>query len=135
MKCAHRGLPAYPRGVPAAAATVAEAGVPDPVELRTVADGEQAQRERFHGSPTIRVDGRDDGTRRGHSAGLRAELPALSRAEWDQRHAAGRVECWLYSSRRTMAGTNEHPKGRVDAEDDSDRVAENLATAARGDSR
>lgn len=35
------------------------AGVTEPVEVRLIADPEQAQRERFLGSPTIRVQGRD----------------------------------------------------------------------------
>ncbi len=35
------------------------AGAAEPVRVRLIADPEQAQRERFLGSPTIRVDGRD----------------------------------------------------------------------------
>jgi len=38
---------------------LATAGVTAPVLVRLIADPEQAQRERFLGSPTIRVDGRD----------------------------------------------------------------------------
>lgn len=38
---------------------VAMAGVSDPVQVRLIADAEQAQQERFLGSPTVRVDGRD----------------------------------------------------------------------------
>jgi hypothetical protein len=38
---------------------VTDAGVADPVRVRVVANGEQAQHERFLGSPTVRVDGRD----------------------------------------------------------------------------
>ncbi|MER7433777.1 alkylmercury lyase family protein [Pseudonocardia alni] len=37
----------------------AAAGVTEPVLVRLVADPEQAQRERFLGSPTIRIDGHD----------------------------------------------------------------------------
>lgn len=38
---------------------VVAAGVSGPVRVRMVADGDEAQRERFLGSPTVRVDGRD----------------------------------------------------------------------------
>ena len=38
---------------------VADAGVSDPVRVRMIAGPEEAQRERFLGSPTIRVEGRD----------------------------------------------------------------------------
>jgi hypothetical protein len=38
---------------------VADAGVPEPVRIRMIDDAEQAQRERFLGSPTVRVNGRD----------------------------------------------------------------------------
>jgi hypothetical protein len=38
---------------------VADAGVTEPVRVRIIDDPEQAQRERFLGSPTVRVDGRD----------------------------------------------------------------------------
>ena len=34
-------------------------GVGDPIELRRVEDAEAAQRERFLGSPTVRIDGQD----------------------------------------------------------------------------
>jgi hypothetical protein len=38
---------------------VAAAGVRGPVRARFIADADDAQRERFLGSPTVRVDGRD----------------------------------------------------------------------------
>lgn len=38
---------------------VADAGVTEPVRVRLIADPEQAQREGFLGSPTVRVNGRD----------------------------------------------------------------------------
>jgi hypothetical protein len=38
---------------------VADAGVTEPVRVRMIDDPEQAQRERFLGSPTVRVNGRD----------------------------------------------------------------------------
>ena len=37
----------------------AAAGVLEPVAVRVIADAEQADREGFLGSPTVRVDGRD----------------------------------------------------------------------------
>ncbi len=36
-----------------------EAGVDTPIELRAIESGEDAERERFLGSPTLRVDGED----------------------------------------------------------------------------
>lgn len=38
---------------------VAAAGEQEPVRVRVVTDPDDAQRERFLGSPTIRIDGRD----------------------------------------------------------------------------
>ena len=38
---------------------LAQAGLPAEVGLRRIADDEAAQRERFLGSPTVRVNGRD----------------------------------------------------------------------------
>ena len=38
---------------------VAEAGSSEPLRVRLIADPDRAQRERFLGSPTIRVNGRD----------------------------------------------------------------------------
>jgi hypothetical protein len=38
---------------------VATAGVSEPVRVRVIADADEAQRERFLGSPTVRVNGRD----------------------------------------------------------------------------
>jgi hypothetical protein len=38
---------------------VVAAGVRDPVRVRLIADADEAQRERFLGSPTVRVEGRD----------------------------------------------------------------------------
>jgi hypothetical protein len=35
------------------------AGTDDEVQLRRIADADAAQRERFIGSPTVRIDGRD----------------------------------------------------------------------------
>ena len=40
-------------------AVLAEHGVAEPVELVTVESADDAQRLRFPGSPTLRVDGRD----------------------------------------------------------------------------
>ena len=38
---------------------VADTGAADPVHVRIITDPDEAQRERFLGSPTVRVDGRD----------------------------------------------------------------------------
>lgn len=66
------------------------AAVTEPVLVRLIADPEQAQRERFLGSPTVRVDGRDvdpgADTRRDY--GLCCSLYARPDGP---RHSAGRV--------------------------------------------
>ncbi len=38
---------------------MSEAGVHAPIELRAIESAEEAQRERFLGSPTLRFDGED----------------------------------------------------------------------------
>lgn len=53
------GCPHAEEYLPRLRRLVAEAGVSDPVRVRMVADAEEAQRERFLGSPTVRVDRRD----------------------------------------------------------------------------
>lgn len=53
------GCPHAEEYLPRLRRLVTEAGVSEPVRVRTVADTEDAQRERFLGSPTVRVDGRD----------------------------------------------------------------------------
>jgi hypothetical protein len=54
------GCPSYPRALEELRAVLRDEGLdPDVVELREVGSDEQAERERFAGSPTIRIDGED----------------------------------------------------------------------------
>jgi hypothetical protein len=54
------GCPSYPRGLEELRAVLRDEGLdPDAVELREVESDEQSERERFAGSPTIRIDGED----------------------------------------------------------------------------
>jgi hypothetical protein len=59
---------------------VAGAGLIEPVQVRRIGDAEQARRERFLGSPTVRVDGRDvdPGAGRREDYGLSCRLYAGS---------------------------------------------------------
>ena len=53
------GCPSHEALMPRLRDLMARAGVDAPVELKRVASAEAAERERFLGSPTLRVDGRD----------------------------------------------------------------------------
>ena len=54
------GCPSHPRALDELRSILSgERLDPDAVELREVESDEQAERERFPGSPTIRIDGRD----------------------------------------------------------------------------
>ncbi|GAB4475513.1 MAG: hypothetical protein Kow00124_16580 [Anaerolineae bacterium] len=53
------GCPSWQTGLENLRAALAEAGIDAPVELVRVDSDEEALRQRFQGSPTIRVDGRD----------------------------------------------------------------------------
>jgi hypothetical protein len=53
------GCPTYETAAKTLRAVLAEEGVEDEVALLAVNSDEEAQRMRFPGSPTIRVDGRD----------------------------------------------------------------------------
>jgi hypothetical protein len=54
------GCPSYPRALEELRAVLREEGLdPDAVQMREVQSDEQARRERFAGSPTIRIDGQD----------------------------------------------------------------------------
>jgi hypothetical protein len=53
------GCPSYERLLPRLRELVAQADPEAQVELRRVETIEEAERERFLGSPTVRVDGRD----------------------------------------------------------------------------
>lgn len=66
------GCPSHPEALDLLEAVLAERGVEATVELREITSDEDATRERFPGSPTIRVDGRDV-----DPAGARG-LPALT---------------------------------------------------------
>ena len=62
------------------------AGLPDRVDLREIPDDETAQRERFLGSPTVRVDARD------------VDPGADSRSDFG-------IKCRLYSTPDGLRGT------------------------------
>jgi hypothetical protein len=66
---------------------VADCGLSAEVELRRITDDDDAQRERFLGSPTVRVDGRD------------VEPGAASRTDYG-------MKCRLY---RTASGLSGQP--------------------------
>jgi hypothetical protein len=53
------GCPNHEALVPHLEQLLRAAGIPAEIELRNVPDDTAAQRERFLGSPTVRVDGRD----------------------------------------------------------------------------
>jgi hypothetical protein len=54
------GCPSYPEAIAEVRALLGEEGLdPDALEPREVETDEQAARERFPGSPTIRIDGED----------------------------------------------------------------------------
>jgi hypothetical protein len=53
------GCPNHKALLPRLRKIVASAGISADVELRRIADEDAARRERFLGSPTVRVDGRD----------------------------------------------------------------------------
>jgi hypothetical protein len=53
------GCPSYEAFLPQLRKLLASEGIKDEIELRAVETIEDAERERFLGSPTIRIDGRD----------------------------------------------------------------------------
>jgi hypothetical protein len=54
------GCPSYPEAIAELRSLLREEGLdPDILELREIETDEQARRERFPGSPTIRLDGDD----------------------------------------------------------------------------
>ena len=53
------GCPSHPEALDQLDRILREEGVPTSVELVEVTSDEQAQRERFPGSPTIRINGQD----------------------------------------------------------------------------
>ena len=53
------GCPSYPETLADLERSLAAAGLPTEVEMVEIESDEQARRERFPGSPTIRIDGED----------------------------------------------------------------------------
>jgi hypothetical protein len=53
------GCPSHPEALELLERVLAERGIDDGVEVREVVTQEQAEAERFPGSPTIRIEGRD----------------------------------------------------------------------------
>jgi len=53
------GCPSYEALLPELRALLASEGISDEIELRAVEAIEDAERERFLGSPTLRIDGKD----------------------------------------------------------------------------
>ena len=53
------GCPSYAELLPRLRELVAAEGIQEEIELRRVETPEEAERERFLGSPTVRVDGED----------------------------------------------------------------------------
>ena len=65
------GCPSTPKALEDLRAALAAEGLsPDMVDVREIASDEEAERERFPGSPTIRIDGRDVVEPDGSPAGL-----------------------------------------------------------------
>src|SRR5918997_558960 len=53
------GCPSYPEALSELRRILREEGVDTTVDLREITSDEQARRERFPGSPTVRIDGED----------------------------------------------------------------------------
>lgn len=69
------GCPSWEKALAGLRERMAELGLdPDSVEVREVATDEEAEREEFVGSPTIRVDGRDVQDPGGEPAGLTCRI-------------------------------------------------------------
>jgi hypothetical protein len=79
------GCPGHEVLLPRLRELVRRAGVSAEIELRAIEDDETAQRERFLGSPTVRIDGRD------------VERAAESRADFG-------MKCRLYRSEEGVSG-------------------------------
>jgi hypothetical protein len=80
------GCPSHEALLPRLRALLADAGVTAEVELRRVESAEAAERERFLGSPTLRIDGRD------------IEPAAAERTDYG-------VKCRLYATEDGLQGT------------------------------
>jgi hypothetical protein len=53
------GCPSYAELLPCLQELLAGEGIEDAIELRRIETSEDAERERFLGSPTVRIDGED----------------------------------------------------------------------------
>jgi len=72
------GCPSWPEALDRLKAVMAELGLdPETVEMREVENDEQAEREGFPGSPTIRVDGLDIAPTNGSPASLTCRVYRL----------------------------------------------------------
>jgi hypothetical protein len=89
-----QGCPSYEALLPELRELLAGEGIADQVELRAVETIEDAERERFLGSPTVRIDGRD------------IEPAAAERRDYG-------LKCRLY---RTADGTSGLPPRQLVAE-------------------
>ncbi len=84
------GCPSYEALLPALRELLASEGIEDQIELRRVETPEDAERERFLGSPTVRVDGQD------------VDPGASERGDFG-------LECRLYRSEDGMSRTPPEP--------------------------
>jgi hypothetical protein len=80
------GCPSHEALLPHLRALLADAGVSPRIELRRVETLEDAERERFLGSPTVRVDGRD------------VDIGAAAREDFG-------LKCRLYATDEGLRGT------------------------------
>lgn len=80
------GCPSYAELLPRLRELLASEGIDQEIELRRVESSEEAERERFLGSPTVRIDGED------------VDISAR------ERHDFG-VECRLYRTEEGLVGT------------------------------
>jgi hypothetical protein len=80
------GCPSYAELLPRLRELLASEGIDQQIELRRVESPEEAERERFLGSPTVRIDGEDVDT-----AG-------------EERHDFG-LECRLYRTEEGLVRT------------------------------
>jgi len=80
------GCPSHRALMPKLRELMEEAGVDVPVELRRVESVEAADRERFLGSPTLRIDGQD------------VDPPASERTDFG-------LKCRLYATAGGLRGT------------------------------
>src|SRR5579875_2919608 len=74
------GCPSHPKALADLQAVIAELGLAAEVKVREVSSEEQAARERFVGSPTIRVNGKDI-----VDPGAQPPIPSISVKLWKER--------------------------------------------------